>query len=139
MANVTVRVFDAKTQTAYDELFYDNGNGTYSRTGGTAAATAANQAVPASASHGELAGSVTAVQMPSVVGTHALLKARANNTGNIYSGNSSGVTRPDGSTDTTTGMEIPPGELKLYTLTANLNELYRITDNAGDALTYEVW
>lgn len=50
MADITIRAFDAKTQTAYDEKWHDNGDGTYSRTSYSAgdglpagAATASNQ------------------------------------------------------------------------------------------------
>lgn len=53
---------------------------------------------------GELAGSATALQLPSVAGRMVRLKAHTTNAGNVYIG-PSGVTKPDGSTDTTTGCQ----------------------------------
>lgn len=84
---------------------------------------------------GELAGSATAVQMPDVRCSLVKFKAVLSNVGNVYIG-ASGVTKVDGTTDTTTGIELGPGEETGWIPITNLNLLYRISDNAGDDLTY---
>lgn len=84
---------------------------------------------------GELAGSATAVQMPDVACAMVRFKAVASNAGKVYIG-PAGVTKPDGTTDTTTGLELGPGDDSGWLLTDNLNRFYRICDNAGDDLTY---
>lgn len=85
--------------------------------------------------NGEIAGSATAAQFPDVPCRSALIKAVASNAGNVYVGWVSGVTKVDGSTDTTTGFELAPGEV-LPVEVDNLSRLYYICDNAGDDLTY---
>ena len=84
---------------------------------------------------GELQGSATALQMPSVACKMVKFKARNDNAGNVYIGGS-GVTKPDGTTDTTTGIELDAGEETGWLTVSNLNVFYRICDNAGDDLTY---
>jgi hypothetical protein len=84
---------------------------------------------------GELAGSATAVQMPSVACRLVKFKAVIGNAGNVYIGGA-GVTKPNGTTDTTTGLELDAGEETGWMPTDNLNRFYRICDNAGDDLTY---
>ena len=84
---------------------------------------------------GELAGSVTAVQMPDVPCSRVRFKARSDNAGSVYIG-VAGVTAPDATTDATTGFELDAGDDTGYLYAANLNEFYRICDNAGDDLTY---
>jgi len=86
---------------------------------------------------GELQGSATALQMPSVACKLVKFKARNDNAGNVYIG-TSGVTKPDGTTDTTTGFELDAGEETGWLPASNLNIFYRICDNAGDDLTYIV-
>lgn len=84
---------------------------------------------------GELAGSTTAVQMPDVACALVNFKAAGDNAGNVYIG-TSGVTAADGTTDTTTGFQLAAGEETGFLPVRNLNKFYRITDNAGDDLTY---
>lgn len=86
---------------------------------------------------GEVAGSVTAAQFPDVVGHLACIKARSANTGKVYLGKA-GVTKSDGTTDTTTGWELEAGEATPWLPIDNLNRLYRICDNATDAVFYMV-
>lgn len=86
---------------------------------------------------GELQGSATALQLPNVPCRLAKLKARQDNAGFVYLG-PAGVTKPDGTTDTTTGIELDASEDTGWLLIDNLNRLYRICDNAGDDLTYIV-
>ena len=86
---------------------------------------------------GERAGSATAVQLPSVRGSYVRIAAVASNAGNVYLG-LIGVTKPDGTTDTTTGIELTPGDWIEFKVT-NLNEVYMICDNAGDDITYIVF
>lgn len=109
----------------------DNGDGTYSLGGGSGGA-----ATPTAAASGELAGNVAATQLPDVPCTYAYLKARLTNAGNVYLG-AAGVTKPNGTDDVTTGLELTPGDMVTLPID-NLNRLYRICDNAGDALTYLV-
>ncbi len=85
---------------------------------------------------GEVSGSVTAKVMPTVVGSVVIIKAIGSNAGNVYVGGA-GVTVVNGTTDTTSGIELDAGEgLTLYI--TNLNQLYIICDNAGDDVSYLV-
>ncbi len=84
---------------------------------------------------GEIQGAASATQMPSVTCRMVKFKAVATNAGNVYVG-LAGVTKADGATDTTTGLELGPGEETGWLPCTNLSEFYRIGDNAGDDLTY---
>jgi hypothetical protein len=85
---------------------------------------------------GELQGSATLLQLPDIPCRIAILRARDDNSGNVYLGGA-GVTKPDGTTDATTGLGLDAGQdVTLYV--DNLNRLWRICDNAGDDLTYLV-
>ncbi len=84
---------------------------------------------------GEVAGSLTAAQLPNVSCRLVRFKARDDNAGSVYLGGS-GVTAPDGSTDATTGLELNAGEDSGWIPVDNLNRFWRICDNAGDDLTY---
>lgn len=84
---------------------------------------------------GELAGSATAVQGPSVACKMVMFTALASNAGKVYIG-ASGVTVPNGTTDTTSGIELAPGASTPWIPVDNLSRLYRICDNATDDLTY---
>ena len=84
---------------------------------------------------GELQGSAAALQMPNVACKMVKFKARSDNAGNVYVGGA-GVTKPDGTTDTTTGFELDASEETGWLTADNLNRFYRICDNAGDDLTY---
>ncbi len=86
---------------------------------------------------GELAGSVTAVQMPNIPCNAARFKARDDNAGNVYIG-AVGVTAPDGTTDTTTGFPLDAGDDTGWWVCTNLNQFWRISDNAGDDVIYAV-
>lgn len=87
---------------------------------------------------GELQGAVAATQCPDLPCRGVIFKAAWSNTGNVYLGKA-GVTKPDGTTDITTGLELAPGEATPYLPCHNINEFYRICDNAGDDLTYVYW
>lgn len=84
---------------------------------------------------GELSGETSITQMPDVPCTMVKFKAVGSNAGNVYIGNDD-VTKPDATTDTTTGLELDAGEDTGWILIDNLNKFYRIADNAGDELTY---
>lgn len=84
---------------------------------------------------GELQGSATALQLPTIACKLVKFKAREDNTGNVYIG-AAGVTKPDGTTDATTGFQLDAGEETGWIPIDNLNRLYRICDNATDDLTY---
>lgn len=84
---------------------------------------------------GVLAGSVSAIQMPTISCRMVRFKARSTNAGSVYIG-ISGVTVPSSSTNTTGGMELDAGDDTGWLVCSNLNVFYRICDNAGDALTY---
>lgn len=89
-------------------------------------------------STGEVAGSGSAAQCPTVSATLVRITAAYDNAGYVYVGKS-GVTKKDGSTDTTTGRPIEPGKSAWFQVSANLNELYYIGDNAGDDFMYEAY
>lgn len=86
---------------------------------------------------GELQGSTSALQLPTVTCKLVMFVAQAANAGKVYLG-VSGVTKIDGTTDTTTGFELSAGQATPWIPVDNLNRLYRICDNAGDDLTYLV-
>lgn len=84
---------------------------------------------------GEIAGSATAAQMPDISCKAVAFSAATGNTGNVYIG-ASGVTVPDGTTDTTSGIELEPGDMTQFIPVKNLNKFYYICDNAGDDILY---
>ena len=85
---------------------------------------------------GEIAGSATAAQMPSIDCKFGKFKAVSSNAGRVYIGVTSGVTVVNGTTDTTTGFELNPGDETDWLPCGSLDVFYRICDNAGDDLTY---
>ena len=84
---------------------------------------------------GELQGSATALQLPDIPCVMVMITALASNVGNVYLGGAA-VTKADGTTDVTTGLELAPGKTTGWISVDNLNRFYRICDNAGDDLTY---
>lgn len=105
--------------------------------GGTPPATPWGVTVAAMgvAGTGELQGVTSATQLPTLTCKYVRLKARLTNTGNVYLG-LVGVTAPDGTTDTTTGFSLTPGDDTYWIPITNMNLLYRICTGTGDALTY---
>lgn len=87
---------------------------------------------------GELAGATSATQMPDRKCKGVMFKALGSNAGNVYIGGA-GVTVAGGTTDTTSGWELDAGDSTPYLPCNNLNEWYRICDNAGDDLCYLFW
>jgi len=86
-------------------------------------------------SSGELQGSASALQLPNIPCEAVFFTALASNAGKVYLG-FVGVTLPDGTTDTTSGIELQAGDMTPFIPISNLNKLYRICENAGDDLTY---
>jgi hypothetical protein len=86
---------------------------------------------------GERQGSASAVALPSVKGGLVWIKALIDNVGDVYIGGA-GVTKADGTTDTTSGIELNPGDMIGPLPISNLNLLYMICDNTGDDLVYLV-
>lgn len=84
---------------------------------------------------GEFAPGVAAAQFPSIACRLVRLKARAANAGNVYVGPTA-VTKADGATDTTTGIELQPGDDTGWLPVDNLDRFYGIGDNAADSVTY---
>lgn len=84
---------------------------------------------------GELAGSATAAAMPAKVCRMVRFKAVMSNAGNVYVG-LAGVTVVNGTTDTTSGLELVAGDDSGWLPCSDLSDFYRICDNAGDDLTY---
>ena len=84
---------------------------------------------------GERAGSATAVQLPSIKCRAVAITAVASNAGSVFLGGA-GVTVPNGTTDTTSGLELEAGDMTQFIPVDNLNIFYIICDNAGDDITY---
>jgi hypothetical protein len=84
---------------------------------------------------GEIQGSATAAQMPDIPCRAVAFTAINDNAGNVYLGGS-GVTVPDGTTDTTSGLELQAGDMTQFIPCDNLNIFYYICNNAGDDITY---
>ena len=85
---------------------------------------------------GEIAGTASATQMPSLICKLVNFKAQNGNAGDVYIGKTSGVTVAAGTEDTTTGFELAAGEETGFIPCNNINNFYRICDNAGDDLVY---
>lgn len=85
---------------------------------------------------GELQGSTTALQLPDIDARYVIFKAPIGNAGNVYLGSSTSMTVADGTTDTTTGFLMEPGDVSPVMTLENLSLLWRRCDNAGDDLTY---
>ena len=88
-----------------------------------------------SVASGALAGSASALQLPDIPCRAVFFTALAGNAGKVYLGGP-GVTAPDGTTDTTSGIELQAGDMTPFIPISNLNKLFRICENAGDDLTY---
>jgi hypothetical protein len=84
---------------------------------------------------GEKSGSATAVQLPDIPCRAVAIGALSDNAGSVWIGGA-GVTVADGTTDTTSGLQLQPGEVMQFVPVANLNVFYIICDNAGDDITY---
>ena len=84
---------------------------------------------------GEIAGSATAVVLPTIACSMVAFSAFSTNAGSVWLGGA-GVTVANGTADATSGLEIEPGETTQFIPVANLNVFYIICDNAGDDLTY---
>lgn len=87
---------------------------------------------------GERAGSVAAVQLATVAAKYVRLKARAGNVGAVWVGNANTVTKGAGTTTTTCGFPLNPGDDSGWLPATNLNLFYVICDNAADHLTYMI-
>lgn len=85
---------------------------------------------------GELAGAAAATQCPDVDGKLMKFKAASDNAGSFYIGKS-GVTARNGTTDTTTGWELAPGEDSGWIPVDSLSSFYFISA-VGDDATYMV-
>jgi hypothetical protein len=85
---------------------------------------------------GEIAGSATAAVCPTRVLKAVKFKATLTNAGKVYIGTSSSVTKAAGTSTTTAGWELSPGEETDLLLCSNLNQFYIICDNATDDLVY---
>ena len=84
---------------------------------------------------GERQGSATAVQLPDIPCRAVAITAVANNAGSVFLGGA-GVTVPNGTTDTTSGLELEAGDMTQFIPVDNLDVFYIICDNAGDDITY---
>ena len=84
---------------------------------------------------GERQGSASAVQLPNIPCRAVAISAISDNAGSVFLGGS-GVTIPDGTTDTTSGLELEAGDMTQFIPVDNLNIFYIICDNAGDDITY---
>lgn len=86
---------------------------------------------------GEIAGSATAAAMPALACKWVKFKALNDNAGRVFIGVTSGVTKPNGTSDATTGLCLSANEETDWLPTSgNMSGFYRICDNAGDDLTY---
>lgn len=89
---------------------------------------------------GEISGSTSAKQLLDEKGkgvpcSFVRIRAAGSNSGNVYVGHSSSVTKPDGTTDSTTGDELDANEEKYY-FVDNISRLWMICDGAGDDIIY---
>lgn len=92
------------------------------------------------AAHGEVSGSATAKQLPSVKGKWVKFKAAIDNPSNVYVAPNSAVTKAAGTTTTTAGWGLDAGQETdwLPIPGGDLDSFYLIGDVAGDDLLYMV-
>lgn len=87
---------------------------------------------------GEIGGGTAAA----VCGTAACklirFKASGDNAGTVYLGAGTAMTKADGTTDATTGLQLRPGDDTGWIPADNLSRFFRIADNAGDDLTFMI-
>jgi hypothetical protein len=87
---------------------------------------------------GEVAGSATAVQLPSNLRRsckRVIIRAASDNAGSVYIGFTSGVTKPDGSSDITSGFELTKTDPPLVMDIPRTDDIFYICTNAGDDFT----
>ena len=84
---------------------------------------------------GERQGSASAAQLPDIPCRAVAICALSSNAGSVWLGGAS-VTVADGTTDTTSGLELQAGDMTQFIPVDNLNVFYIICDNAGDDITY---
>lgn len=88
---------------------------------------------------GEFASAtLTALVLPTVTAKFVRFKARSANGGSVYVG-LTGVTKGDGTVDTTSGFELAPGDDSGFLPATNLNTFYRAADTATDSILYWVF
>ena len=63
-------------------------------------------------------------------------KARNSNPGTVYIGGGTTVTVPDGTTDTTTGLNLVAGDDTGWIPAANVNQFFFISGGTANAVTY---
>ena len=87
--------------------------------------------------YGEVAGSATAHVCPTLTCKWVKFTAMNDNAGEVCFGTANTVTKPDGTTDTTTGMPVYPGNESdwLPVLADDLESFYFISA-VGDDFTY---
>jgi hypothetical protein len=92
--------------------------------------------VPTVPQQGELAGSVSAVQLPNRRCKGVIFNVKAGAAAKFYIGGDAGVTIPNGSTDTTSGIELAAGQSTPILPCENLNVFWVIASAASDSLSY---
>ncbi len=84
---------------------------------------------------GEVSGSITAKQLPSVACNLVRIRAQADNANDVYVG-AVGVTKPNGVTDVTSGFPLAAGEETGWIPVTNLDLIYIIGTLATDDISY---
>ena len=87
---------------------------------------------------GEVQGSATAAQIPSNLRRECkrvLIRAASDNAGSVYIGFTSGVTKADGTSDITSGIEITKTDPPLVMDIPRTDDIWYICTNAGDDFT----
>jgi hypothetical protein len=84
---------------------------------------------------GEIQGATSATQCPDISCRAVTFKALSTNVGYVYIGGP-GVTKADGTSDSTSGVEMAPGDWLQFNPTDNINIYYYICDNTGDDFCY---
>lgn len=85
---------------------------------------------------GELQGVASATQLPNRPCRMVMINANGANTGYIYIGAASTVTASDGTTDTTTGLQLKGGASTGWIPCENLSQFYRICSSTSEHATY---
>lgn len=85
---------------------------------------------------GEYAGATSASQLAAQACSWVKFKAEYNNAGRVYLSAASTVAKASGTNTTTTGWQLSAGEETPWIPAANVNQFWRICDNAGDALVF---
>lgn len=89
--------------------------------------------------NGLLEGKIAATQMPSRTAEWVVFKAPAANSGNVYFGGAGVTALVTGSSNTSCGLQLAPGEWSPVLPATDLDNFFYICDDVNSVLLYQVF